>query len=85
MFAAPIAAVRVWCCGDILKKGDKNLVEGHTELSPKSDITSLDFSVELNSAYICRSSCKVKEKKSADISFKRSERFFASDLWEVFE
>lgn len=50
------------CCGDILKKGDKNLVEGHTEFSPKLEIVSLDFSVELNSSYICRS-CLVKLKK----------------------
>ena len=62
MFAAPIAAVCVLCCGDILKKGDKNLVEGHTEFSPKLEIVSLDFSVELNSSYICRS-CLVKLKK----------------------
>ena len=50
MFAAPIAAVCVLCCGDILKKGDKNLIEGRTEFSPKSEIVSLDFSVELNSS-----------------------------------
>ena len=62
MFAAPIAAVCVLCCGDILKKGDKNLIEGRTEFSPKSEIVSLDFSVELNSSYICRS-CLVKLKK----------------------
>ena len=62
MFAPPIAAVCVLCHGDILKKGDKNLIEGHTEFSPKSEIVSLDFSVELNSSYICRS-CLVKLKK----------------------
>ena len=55
MFAAPVAAVCVLCRGDILKKGDKNLLEGRTELSPKSEIVSLDFSIEFNSSYICRS------------------------------
>ena len=42
MFAAPVAAVCVLCRGDILKKGDKNLVKGRTEFSPKSEIVSLD-------------------------------------------
>ena len=63
MFAAPIiAAVCVLCPGDILKKGDKNLVVGRREFSPKSEIVSLDFSDEFNSSYICRS-CLVKLKK----------------------
>ena len=35
MFAAQIAAVCVLCRKDILKKGDKNLIEGRTEFSPK--------------------------------------------------
>lgn len=55
MFAAPVAAVCVLCRGDILKKGDKNLLEGRTEFSPQSEIVSLDFSIEFNSSYICRS------------------------------
>ena len=62
MFAAPVAAVCVLCREDILKKGDKNLVEGRTEFSPKSEIVSLDFSVEFNSSCIFRS-CLVKLKK----------------------
>ena len=71
MFAAPIAAVCALCRGDILKKGDKNLVEGRTKFSPRSEIVSLDFSVEFNSSYICRSCLVMLKKRRALISHLR--------------
>ena len=62
MLAAPLAIACVLCCVAIVNKGDKNLVAGRTEFNVKSEMLSLDFSVEFNSSYICRC-CLVKLKK----------------------
>ena len=50
------------CSIAIIKNGDKNLVDGHTQFNVKSEILSLDFRVDLKSSYICKS-CLGKLKK----------------------
>ena len=56
----------ILCFRDIIKNSDKNLVDGRGSFNVREEVSTLNFNIQSNSPYICKS-CVGKLKKRRGI------------------